>query len=416
MSQASHSRYSQPLYKDIKHSATSEDLSQRWQPIWSTIPSHVVSLEDYEAAARQYLPITIQALLFENNLAAVDNNAVALDSRQWLPQVLNSLMPDLSCRLLNRNSAVPCDLSLPHPLWFCPVAHHGLYHPHAELATLEAANFMHTPCIFSCMGNTDFAELLPKSEVVAAVQWYWQPLPEKQSSHINNEDNANSKQNNIARREFNLQQILDLVALGMKLLVITVDAPHTGVRAVSRRVNAQLPAHCQTINLPTQANHLSGSSLAMLLAQSPSWEDIAWLVRRCPVPVLLKGILHPKDAKRAQEIGCAGIIVSNHGRRVLADSCAVADILPTLRQHLGDEMIIIADGGVRSGSDIAKLIALGADSVGIGRGYIYGLAMAGALGVAHVNKLLLEELQVTMALLGVSKLPALRDDSLLLGH
>lgn len=127
---------------------------------------------------------------------------------------------------------------------------------------------------------------------------------------------------------------------------------------------------------------------------------------------MLKGILHPKDAQLAKDSGCAGIIASNHGRRVLADIMPVASCLPKLREYVGDDMIIIADGGVSSGSDMAKLITLGADAVGIGRGYIYGLALAGALGVAHVNKLLLEELEVTMAILGVGSLSELRPDLL----
>ncbi|WP_367107493.1 alpha-hydroxy-acid oxidizing protein [uncultured Psychrobacter sp.] len=390
-------------------------MTERWQPVWAQIPSHIVTLSDYEQAARLHLPTAMQAILFENNLAPNNSysNASALDNKRWLPRMLDPKLIDLSCHLYNPHSAVALDIRLPHPLWLSPVAHQGLYHPQAEKATFEAANLLNTPCIFSSQGNTLFTELLPNTTVANAVQWYWQSLPQQptQPSSLQSSQ-TNNKQ---ARRDYNLQLIEKLAAQGMQLLVITVDAPHSGVRAVSRRAQVILPSYCQAINLP-QSNHINGAHAAQgindLLAQAPDWADIEWLLTRCPVPVLLKGILHPSDAKRARDIGCAGIVASNHGQRVLADAIAVADILPELRQSVGNDMVIIADGGVRSGSDMAKLIALGADAVGIGRGYIYGLALAGALGVAHVNKLLLEELQVTMATLGAANMQALRESML----
>lgn len=178
--------------------------------------------------------------------------------------------------------------------------------------------------------------------------------------------------------------------------MITVDAAHSGVRDFARRMNVQPPPHITTPNLPPQPVI---TDLPTLLANTPNWDDIAWLVVHCPVPVLLKGILRPDDAKHALAIGCAGVVVSNHGQRVLADSVAVAQVLPSIRQAIPDA-IVLADDGVMSGSDIAKLRALGADMVGVGRLVIYGLALAGALGTAHVLRLLQEEWQITAALTG----------------
>ncbi|STY94300.1 L-lactate dehydrogenase [cytochrome] [Moraxella atlantae] len=178
--------------------------------------------------------------------------------------------------------------------------------------------------------------------------------------------------------------------------MITVDAAHSGVRDFARRMNVQPPPPLTTSNLPTQ---FVLTDLPILLANAPNWNDITWLVAHCPVPVLLKGILRPDDAKHALAIGCAGVVVSNHGQRVLADSVAVAQVLPSIRQAIPNA-ILLADGGVMSGSDIAKLRALGADMVGVGRLVIYGLALAGALGTAHVLRLLQEEWQITAALTG----------------
>lgn len=388
---------------------TPSQSHQRWQPIWSQIPHNIVSIHDYELAARHHLPSSIQALLFENSLHIPDSNANALDKRHWLPQVLHPKPPNLSCHLYNPNAAAPLDIHLPHPLWLAPVAHQGLYHPDAERATLEAANLLQTPCMFSCMGNTLFEHLLPAASIVKAVQWYWQPLNQSDKS-------SPAHQKKLGQRQYNLTLINELIAKGMQILIITVDAPHAGVRPVSRRVGATLPHYCQAVNLgpSTDINNANlatnvHASLADLLAQAPNWEDIEWLVSHCSVPVLLKGIMNPQDAKRAKDIGCAGIVTSNHGRRVLPDVLPVAEILAKIREQVGDDMVIIADGGIRSGSDMAKLMALGADAVAIGRGYIYGLALAGALGVAHVNKVLLEELQVTMAVLGVKNLAELKD-------
>lgn len=408
----------------IRQSKTDDyqNENKRWQPIWHQIPQNFVSVEDYQQAARNHLPLPLQALLFENNLNHADTNAIALDKTHWLPQVLNTQMADLNCHLYNPHSAVPLDLHLPHPLWLSPVAHQGLYHPLAERATVEGATALNTPCILSSMGNTPFEQILPLTSGIKAVQWYWQPLPslfEYSAQHFTQQthckktqskDTQSKNSHSSKQRTYNLSLINELISKGMQLLVITVDAPHIGVRSVSRRVGATLPKYCQTVNLPkTLTDNLS---LAELLAQAPSWEDIAWLVAHCKIPVMLKGIMHPKDAQRAKDIGCAGILVSNHGRRLLTDVLPVATVLSEIRQQVGHEMVIIADGGIRSGSDMAKLIALGADAVAIGRGYIYGLALAGALGVAHVNKVLIEELQVTMALIGVNSLAELTADRL----
>lgn len=131
-----------------------------------------------------------------------------------------------------------------------------------------------------------------------------------------------------------------------------------------------------------------------------SWVDVAELRRRWPGPFLLKGVLRVDDARRALQAGVDGIVVSNHGARNLDSAPATADVLPDIADAVGHRMTVLVDSGIRRGSDIAKALALGAKAVLVGRATLYGTAIAGEAGAAHVVDLLRDELDRTMALLG----------------
>ena len=150
-----------------------------------------------------------------------------------------------------------------------------------------------------------------------------------------------------------------------------------------------------------------------LMAGAPTWADVAWLARLTRLPLVLKGILHPLDVRRAIEAGARGIVVSNHGGRVLDTTPATIELLPALKAVAGEQLKVLADGGIRRGSDVFKALALGADAVMLGRPCIYGLATAGALGVAHLLRLLREELEMTMALCGCREVASISRDCLL---
>ncbi|MBX9753649.1 MAG: alpha-hydroxy-acid oxidizing protein, partial [Pseudomonadaceae bacterium] len=198
-------------------------------------------------------------------------------------------------------------------------------------------------------------------------------------------------------------------AAGYKALVLTVDAPVAGIRNREQRAGFVLPAHVRAVNIdtPAQLPPLPEGGSAVfdgLLALAPQWADVAWLCQHSRLPVLLKGILHPLDAQLAMQAGAAGLIVSNHGGRVLDAQFPAIKALPAIRQMLGPDVPLLVDGGIRRGTDVLKAIALGADAVLIGRPYIHALSTAGALGVAHLLKLLREELEVAMALCGCREL------------
>ncbi|MFL6022378.1 MAG: alpha-hydroxy-acid oxidizing protein [Marmoricola sp.] len=141
-----------------------------------------------------------------------------------------------------------------------------------------------------------------------------------------------------------------------------------------------------------------------------SWDHLATLRERTRLPVVLKGILHPDDARRAFDSGVDGIVVSNHGGRQVDNAIASLDALQLIRDAVGDEPTVLLDSGIRTGADVFTALALGADAVLLGRPYMYGLALAGERGVAEVVANVIAELDLTMALSGTADLAAITPD------
>ncbi|WP_406829693.1 alpha-hydroxy-acid oxidizing protein [Pedococcus sp. KACC 23699] len=139
-----------------------------------------------------------------------------------------------------------------------------------------------------------------------------------------------------------------------------------------------------------------------------SWDLLATLPHRTHLPVLLKGVLHPDDARRAVELGVSGIVVSNHGGRQVDGAIASLDALGPIRDAVGPGLPLVLDSGVRSGSDVVKALACGADAVALGRPYVYGLALAGEDGVRDVIDNVLAELDLTLGLCGLGSVAELR--------
>lgn len=131
-----------------------------------------------------------------------------------------------------------------------------------------------------------------------------------------------------------------------------------------------------------------------------NWDDIDYLRQHTKLPILVKGILHPDDAKLAVERGVDGIIVSNHGGRQLDGAISTLDALPAIAEVVDGRIPVLLDSGVRTGADVVKAIALGATAVLIGRPFMFGLAVAGEKGVASVLDTLINELDVSVALTG----------------
>jgi isopentenyl diphosphate isomerase/L-lactate dehydrogenase-like FMN-dependent dehydrogenase len=144
--------------------------------------------------------------------------------------------------------------------------------------------------------------------------------------------------------------------------------------------------------------------MSMFGDPAKTWDDLVWLREQWDGPILLKGVLHADDARRAADAGIDGVIVSNHGGRQVDGSIPSLEALPDVVAAVGDRMTVLFDSGIRTGSDIVKALALGAKAVLVGRPYVYGLGLGGEDGVRHVLRSLLAELDLSLALSGCARI------------
>ena len=342
------------------------------------IPATIASVSDYIPYARERMTSAAWAYM---NAGAGDEltaqeNLHAFSRLKLRPDVLRS----------TQHASTEIELfgcRLAYPVMLAPVAYHHLAHPQGELATVLGASAMQAGMVVSTLAGTRLEDIAAQAQSPLWFQLYMQRRP-----------------------DHTLALVRRAEAAGYKALVVTVDAPLSGLRNQEQRAGFALPAHIRAVNLndpgaALQARAVPGQNLCgPLLADAPTWETLAQLIRQTRLPVLAKGISHADDARRALAAGCAGIIVSNHGGRVLDGMPAALDLLPDVVQAVGPAVPVLMDGGIRRGTDILKALALGAHAVLIGRPGIYGLAAAGASGVAHVLHILRTELEMAMLLTG----------------
>lgn len=143
-----------------------------------------------------------------------------------------------------------------------------------------------------------------------------------------------------------------------------------------------------------------------------TWDDLAWVRERWKGPLIIKGVLDADDARRVADLGADGLVVSNHGGRQLDGVLSSTRALPPIAEAVGGRLTVLADGGIRSGLDVARMLALGADGVLIGRAWAFALAARGEAGVSHVLNLMAAEMKVAMALTGVTRVDQLDRNAL----
>ncbi len=190
---------------------------------------------------------------------------------------------------------------------------------------------------------------------------------------------------------------------GFEAILLTVDMPFSGRRERDLRTGFAVPAEIDVPSFTAAAAGPRAATLAEmvgLLDPTLTWRDLEELVAAAGLPVVVKGILGPEDARLAVASGVAALVVSNHGGRQLDGVLASLDALPAVVDAVGGRVPVILDGGVRRGTDVVKALALGAQAVMVGRPVIWALAARGEAGVADVLALLHEEVRLGLALLG----------------
>lgn len=280
--------------------------------------------------------------------------------------------------------------SFDYPMLLAPTAFHRLVHPEGELATVFGAGAIRAGMVVSTQSSMPLEEVAQRATSPLWFQLYMQH-----------------------DREFTRQLAERAANAGYRALVLTVDAPVT-LRNREQRAGFRLPPGIQAVNLrgmaappPPWAEPHESEVFRGLLKGAATWADIAWLRSVSKLPLLLKGIMSPADASRAVAEGVDGIIVSNHGGRALDTAPASIEALPRVAEAVAGRVPVLMDGGIRRGSDVLKALALGAKAVLVGRPCLYGLAVGGAVGVAHVMKILRTELEIAMTLTGCASLEAI---------
>ncbi|MFT3813689.1 MAG: alpha-hydroxy acid oxidase [Acidovorax sp.] len=359
------------------------------------IPAGVWNAIDYERLAPQAMDAGRHAYVaggcgWDATAAA---NRAAFAAFSVVPRLLRDVRAGHSRLTLG-------GLDLPHPLLLAPVAHQRLAHAEAEIATARAAQATGTCMVASTLSSCTLEDIAAACGPARWFQLYLQP-----------------------ERAHTLHLLRRAEQAGYRAIVLTLDA---SIQMASRSALATgfaLPADCVAANLapypaapaaPPPAPGEGGSRIFQgTMRHAPTWDDLHWLLRESRLPVWVKGVLHPEDAAALQGAGAAGLIVSNHGGRSLDGAPAALRMLPAVRAAVGAGYPVLLDSGVRSGQDAFKALALGADAVLIGRLQVYALAVAGALGVAHMLTLLAEELHTCMAQAGCARLSDIHADMLM---
>lgn len=319
----------------------------------------------------------------------LDANVEAFRRRRIVPRMLRDVSErDLSTTVLGTE--------MPAPLLLAPIGVQAVVHPDGELATARAAAAVGAPMIVSTASHFSLEEVAEAGgEAPRWFQLYWPNDPELARSFVERAERA-----------------------GYGAIVLTVDTFIPGWKPRDLQ-QAWLPF----LNGMGVANYFQDPVFRAALAQPPeedvgaatghflgvqanpalSWDDLAQLREMTSLPIVVKGVQHPDDAREAIGRGVDGIVVSNHGGRQVDGAIASLDALPAIAAAAGDDLAVLFDSGIRGGADALKALALGADAVCLGRPYVWGLALDGQAGVEAVLKMVLAELDLTMALCGLTR-------------
>jgi lactate 2-monooxygenase len=327
---------------------------------------------------------------------------------------------------------------LPSPFVLCPIGVLEMAHREADVAVARAAAAEGIPFIFSNQASRPMEETA--SAMGDAPRWfqlYWSTSNDLVASLVSRAESCGCSA---------IVLTLDTTMLGWRIRDLDLAylpflrgkgiAQYTSdpvfVEALQETLRQEAPPGGRITltaigTLLSQAGSYPGSRLANVrsgLARaavrrfvetysrpSLSWDDLGFLRERTRLPILLKGILHPADARAAVEHGMDGIVVSNHGGRQVDGALATMDALPAIVEEVAGRIPVVLDSGVRSGADVFRALALGASAVGLGRPYVWGLALGGEDGVREVIRNLRADFDLTMGLAGVASVRDIGPDN-----
>lgn len=366
-----------------------------------------VTIEDLQHAAWRRWPKSVRGYVEggADGEVSLARNRAAYESVGLVPSPLRDVTDvDLRTSILGGDSALPFALA--------PTGYTRMMHTAGEGAVARAARDAGIPYTMSTMATTRLENVAAD---VGGDLWF---------------------QLYVWRDRGLVRELIERAkASGYRALMLTVDTPVTGLRVRDAHNGFTIPPQLSASTVLDMARHpmwcasmLAGppityANFAPEVGRTPeglmefaakqfdpsvSWDDLAWIRGLWQGPLIVKGLVSESDAARAAEVGVDAVVLSNHGGRQLDQVVVPLQMIPAVRDRVGDKIAVFVDSGIRRGSDIAVALALGADAVLIGRPYLYGLGAAGERGVAASISMLGAELRRAMTLMGVTSVAQLR--------
>ncbi len=363
-------------------------------------PELTTNLVQLEAQAREVLPPASMGYIVPSagDGGPARANREAFDRWRLVPRMMRGAVErDLSCTVLGT--------SLPAPVLVAPIGVQTLAHPEGELATARAAAALGIPYIHSTAASHSFEQVAEASG--DGSRWYQLYYPSDRDVCQSFLERAKES--------------------GFEVLVVTLDTTLLGWRPadLDRGFLPFLdnvgvanyltdPAFLAKLERSVEDDPGAATSLWARMFPNPGlrWSDLSFLREHWDGPIVVKGIVAVEDALAAVDHGMDGIVVSNHGGRQVDGSIGALDALPGIADAVGDRTTILFDSGIRTGTDVVKALALGAEAILLGRPFLYGLALAGQQGVEHVLRCLLAELDLALTLSGHPDVEALSPEVL----
>ena len=346
------------------------------------------SISEYESVAKILMPSDLEECVNAGEGLEVTKNQLAFNKIKLLPKVMiNALETDLKVDLLGGK------LQCSFPVGIAPASFHRAAHSDGEMGTARAAKNTGTLYIQSGAAGFDIEDIA--REAPDTKKWFQMKL--------------------FKDRDINKDLLLRAESNGFSAIVLTVDPPNTGKQNTPNlkgplAMNYPELDFCKNIQKYVPSNWKGNPATFAFAHFSKSiyWDDIEWLKSVTALPIILKGILRADDALKASQMGVAGIIVSNHSGRIIEGVISTMEALPGVVSALkGSSTEVYLDGGVRTGEDVFRALALGAKMVFLGRPIFWGLAVNGQDGVEKILGIIKEELKRMMIIAGCPAIKAI---------